>query len=326
LDPIGAVLSILALGTLLWSVIEAPSRGWGSTPITTGFVAGAVLLSGFIAWELTCAHPMLQIQFFKNRRFSAASAAITLTFFSLFGTLFILTQYLQIVLGYSAVKAGALLLPQGAVMLIFAPLSSVWVGRLGNKIVVVGGLLITSGTLALLTLVSEHTTTLAVVGIVALMGLGMANVMAPATDSIMGSLPKAKAGVGSAINDTTRQAGGAVGVAVLGSLLASRYRTNIVRILGHGFPLLAGVKDNVAAAKGFALANPAAQPARPQILHAAYASFVSGMHLAAAVGAVAMILTAIMVAVALPARALAPGDDRETVEVNMPTTMSAAAP
>jgi EmrB/QacA subfamily drug resistance transporter len=310
LDPIGALLSIVALGTLLWSVIEAPSRGWGSTPIVAGFIAGAALLAGFIAWELNTASPMLQIQFFRNRRFSAASGAITLVFLSLFGVLFILTQYLQIVLGFSAIKAGALLLPQGAVMLVFAPLSSVWVGKLGTKRVVTGGLVIVATALATLTTVNEHSPALVVVGITSLMGLGMANVMAPATDSIMGSLPRAKAGVGSAVNDTTRQAGGAIGVAVLGSVLASRYRSHIVHILGKGFPLLAGARDNVAAAKGFALTNPAAQPVRTQILHAANASFVSGMHIAAALAAGTILATAGMVAVLLPARAPGTQDER----------------
>ena len=303
LDPIGAVLSIVALGTLLWSVIEAPSRGWGAPSILIGFGVGAALLVGFLVWEYASPNPMLSMQFFKNRRFSAASGAITLTFFSLFGSIFLLTQYLQIVLGFSALKAGALLLPQGAVMLVFAPLSSIWVGRLGNKVVVAGGLVLVALALCVLGTVNEHTGALVVVGTLSLMGLGMANVMAPATDSIMGSLPRAKAGVGSAVNDTTRQAGGAVGVAVLGSVLASRYRSHVVHLLGRGFPLLAGAKDNVAAAKGFALANPAAQPVRGQILHAAYASFVSGLHVAVLLAACTIALTAVGVMLWLPARA-----------------------
>ena len=317
LDPIGALLSIVALGTLLWSVIEAPTRGWGSTSIVSGFIGGALLLAGFIAWEVHTPHPMLQMQFFENRRFTAASGAITLTFFSLFGMLFILTQYLQIVLGFSAVKAGALLLPQGAVMLVFAPLSSVWVGKFGNKRVVAGGLVIVAASLVLLAGVNEHTGALVVVGLTALMGLGMANVMAPATDSIMGSLPRAKAGVGSAVNDTTRQAGGAIGVAVLGSVLASRYHSRVIHLLGKGFPFLAGAKDNVAAAKGFAIANPAAQPVRAQILHAANASFVSGMHIAAALAAVTIVLTAIMVVILLPARA-PDVQDEPAVDADLP--------
>src|SRR6476661_2701954 len=110
LDPLGAVLSIAALGTLLWSIIEAPGKGWGSTPIVAGFLIGALLLVGFFAWELHTTHPMLDMRFFENPRFSAASGAITLVFLALFGTLFLMTQFLQSVLGYSTVKAGAVLL------------------------------------------------------------------------------------------------------------------------------------------------------------------------------------------------------------------------
>src|SRR5205807_7691241 len=139
LDPVGASLSIVALGTILWSVIEAPTRGWGSTGILVGFAVGLAVLAAFFVWELRTTNPMLDMRFFENPRFSAASGAITLVFLSLFGTLFILTQYLQSVLGYSTVKAGAVLLPQAAMLMIFAPLSSVWVQRLGNKVVVATG-------------------------------------------------------------------------------------------------------------------------------------------------------------------------------------------
>src|SRR3954453_5705332 len=149
LDPLGAVLSIAALGSLLWAIIEAPGKGWTSTPIVVGFVIGFVLLAAFFAWELHTPHPMLDIRFFENPRFSAASGAITLVFLALFGTLFLLTQYLQSVLGYSTVKAGAVLLPQAATMMILAPLSSVWVAKLGNKVVVATGLLLVTLSLAL---------------------------------------------------------------------------------------------------------------------------------------------------------------------------------
>jgi MFS family permease len=124
LDPVGATLSIAGLGSLLWAVIEAPSHGWTSSEIITGFVVGAVLMGLFFIWELRSKHPMLDMHFFENPRFSAASGAITLVFLSLFGTLFLLTQYLQSVLGYSTVKAGAVLLPQAATLMVFALLSN----------------------------------------------------------------------------------------------------------------------------------------------------------------------------------------------------------
>ena len=216
LDPLGALLSIAALVSLLWAIIEAPTNGWGSSQTITGFVVGVVLLGAFLFWELHYSSPMLDIRFFKNPRFSAASGAISLTFFALFGTLFLLTQYLQSVLGYSTVEAGAVLLPQAAVLMIAAPLSAMVVQRVGNKLVVGFGLILVSISLFLFGALSPTSTVWAIIGVTMLMGLGMGNIMAPATDSIMGSLPRAKAGVGSAMNDTTRQVGGAVGVAVLG--------------------------------------------------------------------------------------------------------------
>jgi MFS family permease len=151
LDPGGALLSIAALGTLLWAVIEAPGGGWTSSSILVAFGVGVVLLIAFLVWELPHPSPMLDMRFFRDPRFSAASCAIALTFLALFGTLFLLTQYFQIVLGYSTVKAGAVLLPQPAIMMVAAPLSSVFVARLGNKIVVAGGLLVVAAWLLLLT-------------------------------------------------------------------------------------------------------------------------------------------------------------------------------
>ncbi len=304
LDPLGAVLSIAALGTLLWSVIEAPAHGWTSTGILAGFGLGAVLLACFFTWELSYSSPMLDMRFFKNPRFSAASGAITLTFLALFGTLFLLTQYFQLVLGYSTVKAGAVLLPQAAMLMIFAPLSSLLVQRLGNKIVVAGGLVIVAVCLLLFLTLTATSSTWHVVVVVALLAVGMGNVMAPATDSIMGSLPRAKAGVGSAVNDTTRQVGGAVGVAVLGSLLASRYAVRVVHLLSGVAPpaLLAEVKQGIGQAVAVAQ-SPQAKPLAARITRAADASFISGFHLAAVVAAIVISVAALGVVIWLPARA-----------------------
>ena len=267
LDPLGAVLSIAALGALLWAIIEAPGKGWGSTPIVAGFVIGGALLVCFFAWELHTTHPMLDMRFFENPRFSAASGAITLTFLALFGTLFLLTQYLQSVLGYSTVKAGAVLLPQAAAMMICAPLSSVWVARLGNKVVVAGGLLLVTLSLALFSTFEVDSSAWHIIAVSVVMGIGMANIMAPCTDSIMGSLPRAKAGVGSAVNDTTRQMGGAIGVAVFGSLMASHFTSGVSDgLAGAASPeLLRAIGDNVGQAVGVA-GSPAGQPLSEQIV------------------------------------------------------------
>src|SRR6266508_948449 len=305
LDPVGALLSIFEHGSILWAVIEAPSHGWSAPEILLGFAVGGVLLSVFFAWELRSSHPMLDMHFFENPRFSAASGAITLVFLSLFGTLFLLTQYLQSVLGYSTVKAGAVLLPQAAMLMIFAPLSNVWVQRFGNKNVVAAGLLLITTSFALFTTLQPDSAALHVIALTMLMGLGMANVMAPCTDSIMGSLPRAKAGVGSAVNDTTRQMGGAIGVAVFGSLMASHFTSTITDKIGSlvPAPLFAQVKDNVGQAIGVARQAPAARPFSGQIIDAARDSFVSGLHIIGPVAGAITLLAAIGVARFLPARA-----------------------
>ena len=301
LDPVGALLSIVGLSVVLWGVIEAPTNGWTSPEILVAFAVGAAILAAFIRWELTTESPMLNMHFFQNPRFSAASGAITLTFFTLFGTLFVMTQYLQVVRGFSALKAGLVLGPQAVMMLIFAPTSSVWVGKFGNKRVVATGLGIVAISLVLVSRLTPDTATILIIGATMVMGVGMANIMAPATDSIMGSLPRAKAGVGSAVNDTTRQTGGAFGVAVLGSLLASRYSGQITHILGDN--IAPAVKDNVSAAHGFALKQLAGQPdLQHRIIDASNHAFVSGFHMAAVVGACVIVLTALAVLKFLPAR------------------------
>jgi EmrB/QacA subfamily drug resistance transporter len=307
LDPVGALLSIAALGALLWSVIEAPTKGWGSAQIVTGFVIGVLLLAAFFTWELRSSHPMLDMRFFENPRFSAASGAITLVFLALFGTLFLMTQYLQSVLGYSTVKAGAVLLPQAVVIMTFAPLSNVWVQRLGNKIVVAAGLFTVTTSMALFATFQPNSSVFHVIGITMLLGLGMANVMAPCTDSIMGSLPRAKAGVGSAVNDTTRQMGGAVGVAVFGSIMASHFTSSITsKLSGQLAPrLLGAVRNNVGQAIAIAQERATSPSVSTQIAQAARESFVGGLHIIGVAAAAVTLLAAIGVVLFLPARAIA---------------------
>ena len=326
LDPVGAVLSIIALGAILWSIIEAPDPGpgWTSPKILIGFAIGFVVLALFFVWELRYEHPMLDIHFFENPRFSAASGAITLVFLSLFGTLFLLTQYLQSVLQYSTVKAGAVLLPQAVSMMIFAPLSNIWVQKFGNKKVVATGLLLVTASLVLFTTFDPNISALHLIGVTVIMGLGMANVMAPCTDSIMGSLPRNKAGVGSAVNDTTRQMGGAIGVAVFGSLMASHYTSSISSKLQGKVPadVYSRVSNNVGSAAGFVKDAGASLPKGlpAQLTTAANESFTSGLHIVGIVAACITLLAAVGVAIFLPARARddepAPGEEPTQDEVD----------
>ncbi len=307
LDPVGAGLSIVTLFALLWAIIEAPNHGWTSPEIITAFVAGAVFLTCFLLWEMKSSSPMLDLHFFQNPRFSAASGAIMLVFLALFGTIFLLTQYLQTVLGYSTLKAGAILIPQSAALMTFAFLSPRWVVRFGNKAVVAVGLGLVAVSLFGFVTLDAGSTALHVIIVTTIMGIGMGNVMAPATESIMGSLPREKAGVGSAMNDTTRQVGGAIGVAVLGSLLSSHYRPSVSSALSGKVPesLVNAAKDSVGGA--ISIANDPLHPIAPgfrtQIIDAAHQSFVSGLHLASVVAAIVVLIAVIGVLIWLPSRA-----------------------
>jgi len=315
LDPLGSLLSIAGLAILLWAIIEGPSNGWTSTTVLGGFAVGGAILVGFFVWELKCSNPMLDVRFFENPRFSAASGAITLAFLALFGTIFLLTQYTQQVLGYSTVEAGAVFVPQSIVLMIFAPLSTRWVRMFGNKAVVATGLFILAVALMLMATFQTDTAAWWVIAITALSAFGMAHVVAPATESIMGSLPCAKAGVGSAMNDTTRQVGGAVGVALLGSILASAFRPKVGDLLRNHVPgsLLAKVEDSLGSSLGVARDNPSAKPFAARIVDAAQHSFVTGMHAAVLVAAAIAVIGGIGVLIWLPARARTHPDDIDIV-------------
>ena len=198
----------------MYGIIEAPSHGWTSAQTLGTFAAAAVVLVAFVIWELRSDHPMLNVEFFENPRFTAANISIVLVFFALFGSLFFLTQYLQFVLGYTALQAGVRVAPLALVLMVGAPIAGRLTARFGNKVLVSTGMATVAVGLwfmGTLTVTSGYGHVLIALLI---LGLGMGTAMVPATESIMGSLPLDKAGVGSAMNDTTRQVGGALGVAI----------------------------------------------------------------------------------------------------------------
>src|SRR6476659_1424119 len=228
LDPFGALLSIVGLSALVYGIIEAPDHGWGSTQTLVTFAVAFVVLGGFVLWELKAKEPMLDLGYFRNPRFTAATAAISLVFFAMFGSYFLFTQYLQFVHGYSPLSAGVRILPWALAYLLAATQSAKLVERFGQRAVVASGLTIAGVGIALLALTSSATASywwfaLAVV----VQALGMGITTAPSTGAIMRSLPLHKAGVGSAVNDTTRELGGALGVAEMGSLVASQFRSSM---------------------------------------------------------------------------------------------------
>ena len=250
LDPIGSVLSITALTALVYSVIEAPVHGWTSSWTVVAVSAALALVAIFIAWEVCHHTPMLEVRFFTNPRFSAASVSITLAFFALAGAIFIATQYLQFVLGYSPLRAGLGILPAAVALAAAGPMSAHIAQHVGSRATITTGLLLAAGGLSVQAVFAESTYLPIAIG-QALFGLGLGLAMAPATDSIMGSLPAERAGVGSAVNDTTREVGSALGVAVIGSVAGSVYAGHVdARVDRLGLPadVAAAVKDNVGAA------------------------------------------------------------------------------
>ncbi|HEV2785450.1 MAG TPA: MFS transporter, partial [Solirubrobacteraceae bacterium] len=224
LDPLGAVLSTAALSTLLYAIIDAPQRGWTDPLVLTALGVATALGALFIWWERRAAQPMIDLSLLRNPRFSGASSAIALLFFALFGFMFLVTQYLQSVLGYDALEAGVRMLPVAAGLVIASGLSSKLQHVLGTKALVSGGLVVVAAAMVWLSGADAQTGFGALGSAIALLGFGIGMAMAPATDSVMGSVPADHASVGSAVNDATRLVGGALGVAVLGSLLAGDYR------------------------------------------------------------------------------------------------------
>jgi EmrB/QacA subfamily drug resistance transporter len=301
-DLPGAALSTLGLTALLWGIIEAPDHGWTSGPIVAAFAAAAAMLALFAAWELRTDSPMLDVRLFADRRFSAASASVALAFFSLFGVLFFTTQYLQSVHGFSALEAGVWSLPVAAGIALGGPLSARLSERIGAKLTVSGGLLVVAAGLVVYS-TADAASGFGLIGAAeAIMGAGIGLAMTPATDSIMGTLPPERASVGSAMNDTVRQVGGALGVAILGSVLSSHYRDGMDGAT-HGLPAGAAgaARDSIAGAS--AVAERVGGAAGQAMHHTASLAFVGGMQIAMLVAAAVTLAGAAVALVLLPARA-----------------------
>jgi len=305
LDIPGFAMSISGLTTLVWAIIEAPSKGWTNPTILAAFAAAVAILGAFMAWELRTREPMLDIRLFANPRFSGASAAITLTFFAMFGSIFFLTQYLQGVLGYTALEAGVRVTPIAIGLILGGPISAKLAAKLGTKVVVAAGLTLVAVGLSIVTQFAVDSTYGIVAAHLLVLGFGMGMAMAPATESVMGSLPVEKASVGSAVNDTTRTTGGALGVAILGSLLASQYRGDMDGAVS-GLPHDTAATASDTLSGGLAVAHRLGDSG---LAEAAQSAFLNGMHVAAIAAAAVALAGAIVAYMVIPAR------ERETEPV-----------
>jgi EmrB/QacA subfamily drug resistance transporter len=298
-DYAGAVLSIAGLGLLLWSLIEAPTSGWTSPRVLAAGTGGLVVLALFAAWESRTTHPMLNLALFRERALTGAVCSMAMVGFGLFGALFLLTQFLQFSLGYSALAAGIRVLPAAGTIAVVAPLSAFFLRVTTVRYTVAAGLACIAGGMWQLSGATVTSTYVSILPGFILLGLGVGLAMPAATESVMGSLPGADTGVGAATNGAFMQTGGALGVAVIGSLLNTRYTGNISALLApYQVPaaVLAAVRGSLGGALGVAARLGGQFGA--ELAGAARGAFASGMDLGLLTGAcVALAGCAVAVAV-----------------------------
>ena len=283
LDPIGALISVVGLVALVYGIIEGPSQGWSSPQIVGSLTMAAVLAIVFVVWERHLERPMLDVNLFRDRRFSAASISVTLSFFALTGVLFFITLYLQEVRGLSALDTGIRFIAIALGIVIASPVSVRLTTRHGARLVTALGLALVAAAMGLVATIGVATGDMQIVAIIFVGALGMGLSMTPATDAILGALPAEKFGVGSAVNDTTRQVGSALGIAILGSVFASSFAEHMTTLASELPADTANVvRDSFAGA-----AAVAAQVGGPQgqaILSTAKSAFVDAMSVTSLIG------------------------------------------
>lgn len=311
IDVVGLVLSVLGIGALVYTVIEAPHRGWLAPLTLGGFVAAVIVIVLFVLWENNCPEPMFDITLFSNPRFTASSAAVAFAYFALFGFVFLITQYFQFVRLYSPLSTGLRILPVAMCIAVGSVLGVVLAVRVGNKIVVtVGMLCFTVAFVWISTATAATAYPLLVLQMIPL-GLGVGLTTAPATEAIMGAVSADKAGIGSATNDATRELGGTLGVAVIGSVYVSVYTSNFTSAPVVGLlPAEARdlVDDSIGAAQtvGGYVGVFSGRDAGQAVVDAAAAAFVHGLSTACLVAAGVTTLGALIAWLLLPARPPAP--------------------
>ena len=310
LDAFGSLLSILGIGLVLWAVIEAPVHGWASGEVLVTGAAGLAAFAGFVGWEAHTTHPMLNLRFFRERGFSGAVMSSATMMFALMGMLFLQTQFLQFQLGYSALQAGLRMLPAAGAIMLIAPFSPIAVRRLGTRLTVALGLAAVAGGLWQMSGATVTTTYAGVLPGVILIGVGAGLVMPTSTGSLMGTLPLEHTGVGSATNGTFLNIGGALGVAVLGSVMSTQYQHRLdASAAAHALP--AAIHQTVAGSLGAALgvAERLGGLLGAGLDTAARAAFMSGMSLALEIACGVTIVGVLIALVVLPSRPSPPASE-----------------
>src|SRR5215468_9416306 len=313
-DVPGLVLSSATMALLVFTIIEAPSYGWTAARSVAGFAAAAVLLAAFIAAERRAAHPMLEVRLFRNMRFSAASGAVTVAFFTLFGFIFLITQYFQFVRGYGPLSTGVRLLPVALSVGIGSVAGTQLAVRAGTKLIVTTGLAAVAAFYAWVAATTSATTSYRIIAAqMVVYGLGLGLTSAPATESIMGAISTAKAGVGSAVNDSTRLIGGTLGVAVIGSVYASIYGSRLTATTPAAVPAQAAAIAHQSIGAAYAAAGKIAALGHPALGHALHHAstnaFLRGLIIGALVAGGVAAAGAVLAVLFLPAQPASPAPE-----------------
>ncbi|MFF0225554.1 MFS transporter [Streptomyces sp. NPDC004629] len=313
-DPVGVVLSVVGLVLLVYGIIKGGELADFTDPtVLATIAAGLVVLVAFVLFEKRSDHPSLDVSYFKNKVFSAAMSAIALVFFALMGVTFFGVFYTQSVRGYSPLESGVLMLPLAAAQMIFAPRARLVVDRFGNRATTTAGLLLIAATLAVFATFDADTPIWLLEVVFFLMGTGMAHIMTPTSVVIMQALPREKAGSASALSNTFRQVGGALGIAVLGSVLSAAYRNGIEDKLGA---VPAGLRDTAADSIEATLGVAARLgPQGKALVDPANDAFLHAMHVTALCGTGVALLGALVVALFLPGRPPAAQEGEKEAEL-----------
>ncbi len=312
-DVGGSVLSVLAVGGLVLGIHEGPEKGWGHWLTIGGLAIGVIATVAFVVWELRQDHPLLDVRVFANRGLTAGSLTLLIVFAVMFGIFLVLMQFLQAVTGFSALRSAAGLLPMAGVMMPLSSAAPLIAKRFGAfRVLLVGVALFATGLALLATMSSVAGGYLSILPGLIVMGAGMGLSMTPSTIAITESLPLEKQGVASALNDTVREVGGAVGIALLGSVLNSAYRANVSAATEALPPELAEpVEEGIGGA--LAVAGQMGPDGAP-IVAAAREAFVDGWHSSMWVGFVMAIALWLFLLVRSPKGALSGADRRAATD------------
>ncbi len=296
IDWVGGLFSALGLFGIVYGITEAPSAGIDDKLVLLGLIGGLISMALFIIWEKKQKHPMLDMNLFKNRNFSVATTTLILTFLAMSGVFFFLSQMNQLILGMDALQASFAMIPLMLPMMFFSPMVPSIVKKFGQKRTISIGLLIVSLTFLAMSTWNANVTYWHLLATISIMMMGISAVMAPSTEILISSVPRNRSGMGSAMNDTTRELGAALGIAILGATVSSVYSKNIQDIAAQFGNAAEGIKSSLSIAIEIFNKTTSAD----SLIYAARQAWMEALSQAALIAAIIILACAIFTAIALP--------------------------